>query len=168
MADRNDEIIGTLNGLIETCKDGEKGFRDAAEGSQRADLKTFFNTAAARRGQFAADLQAHVARLGGDPEKGGSVAGALHRGWLNLAAAVTGKNDHTILAECERGEDAAIENYREALNKTLPEDIRSAVQEQFVSVRETHVRVRSMRDSTDEDKDGNTPLTGATVKETTV
>ena len=38
------DYISTLNGLIETCKDGEQGFRSAAEGVQRADLKTLFNS----------------------------------------------------------------------------------------------------------------------------
>ena len=28
----NEKVIATLNGLIETCKNGEEGFRTAAEG----------------------------------------------------------------------------------------------------------------------------------------
>ena len=38
----NDEVISTLNGLIQTCKDGEEGFRDAAENVKSVSLKTSF------------------------------------------------------------------------------------------------------------------------------
>ena len=38
----NDDIIDTLNKLIETCKDGEYGFRTSAEHAKSADLKSVF------------------------------------------------------------------------------------------------------------------------------
>ena len=39
----NDKTLSVLEDLIETCKDGQKGYRDAAEHVKRADLKTYFN-----------------------------------------------------------------------------------------------------------------------------
>src|SRR5947209_11790361 len=107
MAESTKDFTSTLNNLIETCKDGEQGYRDSAEGVQRSDLRELFNEYARLRTQFASELQTQVSRLGGDPEKSGSVAGSMHRGWINLKAALTGKDDHAILAECERGEDSA-------------------------------------------------------------
>jgi uncharacterized protein (TIGR02284 family) len=48
-----------------------------------------------------------------------TVAGAIHRGWTGLKAALTSGNDHAILAECERGEDRAIEAYKKALEQNV-------------------------------------------------
>ena len=38
----NDDVISTLNGLIEICRDGQEGFREAAESVNSSDIKTFF------------------------------------------------------------------------------------------------------------------------------
>ncbi len=75
MAIDKDYVISTLNGLIETCKDGQQGFQTAAEAVKDSDLKTLFHSYAQERGRMVAELQAEVRSLGGDPEKSGSVAG---------------------------------------------------------------------------------------------
>ena len=94
----------------------------------------------------AADLQQLVARLGGSPEAGSSVAGAVHRGWVDLKAAVSSRTDLAILEECERGEDVAKARYRKALEETLPEDIRAVVQRQYDGVVRNHDQIRELRD----------------------
>src|SRR5437868_1071070 len=88
----NDDVISCLNGLIETCKDGEEGFREAAAGVERSDLKSLFAEFSLQRAQFAGVLQELVRSLGGDPESEGSFSGALHRGWIDLKSALTGKD----------------------------------------------------------------------------
>jgi len=105
----NDSVISTLNGLIETCKDGQNGFKEAAEGVERSDLKSLFYEFSQQRSQFAGELQTLVQGLGGDPENSGSTLAALHRGWINIKSVVTGKDEKAILNECERGEDSAKE-----------------------------------------------------------
>ena len=92
------------------------------------------------------ELQAEVRRLGGDPERSGSMAGALHRGWLDIKSVVTGKDDHAILAEAERGEDVAKSTYESALNEALPASAETLVQQQAVKVRLAHDDVRSLRE----------------------
>jgi uncharacterized protein (TIGR02284 family) len=144
------DYISALNDLIETCKDGEEGYRKAAEGVKRSDLKSLFNEYSRQRSQFASELQMEVSRIGGDPEKSGSVSGAVHRGWIDLKSAVTGKDDHAILEEAERGEDTAVKNYQDALGKELPSDLRSIVAKQFSQIQQCHSRVRSLRDNTGE------------------
>jgi uncharacterized protein (TIGR02284 family) len=147
MAESTKDYISTLNNLIETCRDGEQGFRDSAEHVQMQDLRVIFNEYSRQRSQFAAELQSLVSRIGGDPQKSGSVAGSLHRGWVNLKSAITGRDDHAILAEGERGEDSAVRNYQDALAHDLPSDIRSAVEEQYRQILEAHNRVKSLRDT---------------------
>lgn len=143
----NDEIVSTLNGLIETCKDGQMGFKEASEGVERTDLKSFFSECSVQRSQFAGELQALVRTLGGDPEKSGSIAGSLHRGWINIKAAVTGKDEGAILNECERGEDSAKNAYKEALDGFLPDYIREVVQRQFNGVIAAHDKTKALRDA---------------------
>ena len=143
-----DEIRSNLNGLIHTLKDGEQGFRDAADKLKNTDYAALFRTFASQRGSFASELQAEVARIGGQPETGGSATGAMHRGWIGLKAALTGNDDHAILVEAERGEDSAVKSYRDALTKDLPTDIRNVVERQYKQIQETHNRVRTLRDAT--------------------
>ena len=142
----SDSIASILNNLVETSKDGEKGFRTAAEDTKNVELQTVFLRRAEDCATGAVDLQQRVARLGGNPEDGGSVAGAVHRGWVNLKAAVSGRTDLAILEECERGEDVAKARYREALETTLPEDIRAVVQRQYDGVMRNHDQIRDLRD----------------------
>ena len=125
------DTISTLNSLIETCKDGELGFKTAADGLQSADVKAKFLEYSRQRAEMARELQAEVRRLGGDPEKSGSMSGTMHRGWLDIKSAVTGKDDHAIIAEAERGEDVAKAAYENALKEsTLDTSARSIVQQQ--------------------------------------
>lgn len=131
MASTNDETIDVLNDLIETCKDGVKGFRSAADAVGNSPAKTLFSSRAQNIETAISQLSAEVRKLGGDPEKHGSTAGAAHRGWINLKAAVTGKDDNAIIAECERGEDHAVSVYEDALKKSLPADVHTMVEKQY-------------------------------------
>ena len=146
MTDLNKEAISVLNDLIETSKDGEKGFQECAENSKTVQLKSLFNQRAQECAAAASDLQQLVRGLGGEPETTSSVAGDLHRRWVDLKAMVTGKNDEAILNECERGEDVALKEYREALEKPLPASIRMVVEKQLQGVQRNHDLVRSLRD----------------------
>ena len=140
----NDKAVSTLNSLIETCKDGQEGFKTAAEGLTNPQAKSLFERYSRERGQMAQELQSEVRRLGGDPEKAGSMSGSMHRGWINIKSAVTGKNDASIIAEAERGEDVAKKAYEEASRAELPSTSRPIVQQQAARVRETHDQVRAL------------------------
>ncbi len=155
----NDDVISTLNGLIETCRDGQQGFKEAAEGVGRSDLKTVFYEYSQQRASFVGDLQALVQTLGGDPENSGSITGTLHRSWINLKAAITGKDDTAILDEAERGEDAAKSAYKNALEMKLPSHIQSTIQSQYTSVQEAHDTVKALRDAAKADVKTNTAST---------
>src|ERR1043165_8022509 len=139
-----DNAISTLNNLIETCKDGQNGFREAAEGVKNSELKTLFLAYSQQRAQFAGELQNEVLRMGGEPEKTGSVAAKLHRGWIDIKSAVTGEDEAAVISECERGEDSAVRNYQDAINAGLPADVRAVVERQYGLVKEAHDRIRAL------------------------
>lgn len=141
------DVVSTLNELIETCKDGQEGFKQAAEGVERSDLKSLFFEFSQQRAHFAGELQGLVQKLGEEPETSGSTAGALHRGWINLKAAITGKDEQAVLNEAERGEDSAKNTYKEALENPLPDYIAEVVRNQYESIVMAHDRVKALRDS---------------------
>lgn len=139
----------TLNDLIEALKDGQAGFRSAAEAVTSTELKALFHEYAQQRSQFAGELQTLARTLGEpEPETEGSTAGALHRGWIDLKSALTNRDDHAILAECERGEDSAVAAYRKALEEDgLPANVLEIIRTQSTKVKAAHDRVRNLRDS---------------------
>lgn len=144
MADASN-AISTLNTLIQTNKDGENGYNEAAQGVQGSDLKDLFMRYSQQRSQFASELQDEVRKLGGDPETSGSVAASLHRSWIDIKSVVTGKDEGAILSECERGEDSAVETYQNALKEALPSDVNSVIERQYMQVKEAHDRIKGLR-----------------------
>jgi uncharacterized protein (TIGR02284 family) len=140
-----EELLFSLNELIETCLDGKQGFLEAATNAFNAELKRICLEYSQQRAQFARELQDEVRRLGGDPDQGGSVAGALHRRWMDVKSAITGRDDDAIIAECERGEDVAIGRYREVLDRDLPAAVLKIVLPQLEAIQEAHHRFRDLR-----------------------
>lgn len=141
------ETIKVLNNLIETCKDGEKGFVTCAEDLQDPQLAASFTERGRKCAEAAQELQALVRALGGVAETSSSVAGALHRRWIDIKSLVTGKDNLSILQECERGEDIALASYRNALEKDLPPNVRTIVEKQYRGVQQNHDQVKHMRES---------------------
>jgi len=146
MMDR-DDVVETLNDLIENCKDGEYGFRTCAEQAKSADLKGVFTQRAGDCQQAAQELQSLVTRFGGTPDTGGSVSGAAHRGWVAVRGAVALNDDLAMLNECERGEDIALNRYRKALEEDLPADVEQVVRRQYEGARRNHDQIKALRDS---------------------
>lgn len=142
----NDEIIATLNDLIETSKDGELGFRTCADDAGDPQLKSFFDKRSRRCAAAAIELQDLVRAYGGDPATSGGLGGAAHRRWIDIKAFITGKDDKAVLKECERGEDVAVSSYQRALARNLPEQVRVVVERQYQGVLQNQDEVRRMSD----------------------
>jgi len=143
----NAEMISLLNSLVETCKDGQEGYKVAAEGTERSDLKSLLYEYSQQRAQFAGELQTLVQTLGGDPENSGTVTGAIHRGWINLKTAVMGNDDAAVLNECERGEDSAKNVFKAAAQEPLPGYIHDVITDQLRAIMQAHDRIKTLRDA---------------------
>lgn len=140
-------VLSTINNLIQTCKDGQEGFREASENVDDPELKHLLAEYSMQRSQFAGVLQNAALYLGDhDPKDSGSVGGAIHRGWINLKAAIAGRDRYKILSECEAGEDTAVKEYRKALELALPSDITATISEQFAEIQTAHDQIRALRD----------------------
>jgi uncharacterized protein (TIGR02284 family) len=141
-----------LNELVETLKDGQKGYAEAMTDVEDSDLKSTFKTLAAQRSGYLTELEDQMFKLDLKPDTNegaqGSITGAVHRAWIDLKSAVTGKDRHSILAECERGEDYAKKAYTTALAaQDLPTGVKSVIEKQYQGVLQAHDQIKALRDS---------------------
>ena len=145
MIGQNDDLA-TLKTLTSTLNDSVNGYRDAAEHVESSQFRELFTQFADQRSRASADLSAEVRRLGGEPDQDGSTLGGLHQTWLDLKAAVTGRDDKAVLNEVERGEDYLKEKFEAALGSDgLAGESRAAVERAYQSVREGHDRMSSLK-----------------------
>jgi uncharacterized protein (TIGR02284 family) len=139
--------ISVVENLIETNKDGQKGYQDAATHVKRADLKTYFNEQSLERSRFAGELESELVRLGKPDKKvSGSASAAMHRAWIDTKVALGG-GDKTILESVEKGEDNAKDTYQKALSGTLPGNLTEIIRRQAASVQQAHDKVKMLRDT---------------------
>jgi uncharacterized protein (TIGR02284 family) len=139
--------ISVVENLIETNKDGQKGYQDAATHVKRADLKTYFNEESLERSRFAGELESELVRLGKPDKKvSGSASAAMHRAWIDTKVALGG-GDKTILESVEKGEDNAKDTYQKALSGTLPGNLTEIIRRQAASVQQAHDKVKMLRDT---------------------
>lgn len=140
------KIASHLNDLIDVCKDGENGFRKAAEDVKDPELKTLFLRFSQQRSDFAGDLQSAVADLGVKPETDGTARAAMHRGWIGVKSAITGRDDKAVIDECETGEDVAKDTYERVLQEgNLSGMLRSLVMRQYEQVKAAHDNIRALQ-----------------------
>ena len=142
----NEDVVDALDDLLECSRDGEYGFRTSAERCDSPELKQILLRHAGECAAAATELEREIRHYGGEPSSGGTVAGALHRGWVSVKAALSSNDDKAVLNECERGEDAAVARYRKALKATLPATVRALVERQARGVQRNHDEVRALRD----------------------
>jgi len=141
----NDEIA-TLNTLTATLIDSVNGYEDAAANSESEHFRALFRERASERSGVVEELRAEVRRLGGNPEDEGSFLGKTHQRFLDLKAAVTGRDEKAIVNEVERGEDYLKEKFETALkSETLTGDCRAAVERAFQSVRSGHDKMSALK-----------------------
>ena len=142
----SDGQISTLNTLITTLIDSINGFEDAASNTDNQRFQQLFREHSSDRRRVVEELRAEVRRLGGDPSDDASFMGQTHQRWLDLKAAVTGRDDKAIINEVERGEDYLKEKFETALNsQELTGDSRAVVERAYQSVREGHDRMSQLK-----------------------
>ena len=146
MSDTNKQVVSVLNDLLENTRDGEYGFKSCAEQVETSSTKMLFAARAAGCAEAARELEAAIRQHGGEPADGGTAAGALHRGWVQVKGSVGFDSELSILESCEKGEDAAIARYRKALKEDgLPADVRALIEKQAAGAQKNHDQIRDLR-----------------------
>ena len=147
MIGKSDDL-STLKTLTSTLNDSINGYRESAERVESPEFRQMFTDFAQRREQAAAEIKAEVRRLGGDPDEDGSTLGGLHQAWLDLKAAITGRDDKEIINEVERGEDYLKDKFETALaSDNLGPESRAVVERAYQSVREGHDTMSQIKHS---------------------
>ncbi|MGI4021251.1 MAG: PA2169 family four-helix-bundle protein [Janthinobacterium lividum] len=148
--DSAEHQISALNDLIKINNDRVVGYQKGLEGTEDADLKSLFSTYIAQSQKNSAQLEALVTSLGGEPTDATTTAGKFYHAWMDVKSVFNGKDRHSILADCEYGEDVAKKAYKEALADT---DLNWAattvttINEQNQGILTAHNEVKALRDA---------------------
>lgn len=133
----NEKLISSLNDLLEITYDAEVGYQTAVKDVDYLPLREFFKQKAHERYDYGHILKEEITALGGDPDKGSSFTGDLHRAWIGIKAAIAAKKYKVVLQECEKGEMAALKNYDKVLKEiTMPESTREKLLVQYKEIQE--------------------------------
>jgi uncharacterized protein (TIGR02284 family) len=142
----NHEVtLAMLKDLLETSKDGERGFALAAKDNREPGVVDVLKEGEESCRAAAVELQDQVRLLGGAPEDGETVKAPMYRGWVSFKAVAISRDTKSILEECERGEDYAKARYENAMRTELPESLRATLERQYQRVIAIHGRVRMLR-----------------------
>lgn len=147
--EKTEKIVSQLNDLVEINNDRIQGYERAISETDDEDLTYLFTNMAAHSRAYKSDLSREILSLGGEPTEGTKNSGKLFRAWMDIKAALTGKNRKEILGSCEFGEDAALDTYKTIIaneDNILTEDILNLIKTQKQEIQLDHDRVKALRD----------------------
>jgi uncharacterized protein (TIGR02284 family) len=146
----NETTIEVLNSLIIINNDRIEGYETASNETEEQDLKTLFTQFSDTSKKCKNELEKEVMKLGGTPSEDTRISGKFFKVWMDVKAALTGKDRKAILNSCEYGEDAAKETYENALQndaETLSSEQQSMIIAQQVLLAVDHNKIKAMRDA---------------------
>jgi len=146
---KNKETIEILNDLIQIQNDRIKGYSRAIDELKEGDedLKTLFAGMIDESRNIRMVLGQEVQALGGNMDEGTTNSGKIYRSWMDVKALFTGHSRHTVLENCEFGEDAAQKAYKMALSEDdLPSFLRETLMDQKQTLKASHDEIKALRD----------------------
>ena len=145
MAEHSNEI-STLNTLIATTIDSINGYEESAHNIANERFREIFRQRASERQEVVEQLRAEVRRLGGDPEDSGSLLGKAHQRFADVKAAITGRDEKSIINEIERGEDHLKEKWQSALqSRDLSGPSHDLVEHCYRSIKAGHDQMSNLK-----------------------
>lgn len=147
----NHEVISILDGLMNTCKRGQDVFRGAAENIQNSEFRRLFNIFSQQRAQFTTELQTELHRLGGKVHESMDAASKVELPGNTLpfrstpAKSAGIRDEATVIGECQREEEVAVNDYQEALKADLPLDVQYVVKRQYMDIKDAYDRIRILQ-----------------------
>lgn len=134
--------------LVETLKDGERGYASAADKVRDSDHSEWAPTLqrlAEQRGHFHREIVDLGEDYGDDVDESGTAAAALHRGWIALKDALTGDDAGSVLSAAVTGEDHAVAEYEKALERDLSTGFREVVTKQHAAVVAAREEIKALQ-----------------------
>lgn len=147
---KNEKTIDVLNSLVTINNDRIEGYETASEATEENDLKTLFSRFISTSQKCKQELAKEVTSLGGEVAEGTKNTGKFFRAWMDLKAALSGKERKAVLSSCEYGEDKALETYNDALENDLENlsmEQQSMIRDQKSVLKADHDHVKSLRDA---------------------
>ena len=145
MAEHSDTIT-TLNTLIATTIDSITGYEESAQNIDNERLREIFRQRASERQEVVGELRSEVRRLGGNPEDDGSFLGKAHQRFEDLKAAITGRDEKSIINEVERGEDYLKGKWQAALQSgDLHGESHDLIERCYQSIKSGHDQISQLK-----------------------
>jgi uncharacterized protein (TIGR02284 family) len=145
----NTEVILILNDLIETCKKGREKFQNAAESIQNCEFRRLFNIFSQQRAQFIAELQVEAHRLRTITTTSESETATESGNTVPFRTSTAMKrrtvDEATVIIECQREEETAVNNYQEALKGDMPLDVQYVIKRQYMDIKDAYDRIRILQ-----------------------
>jgi len=148
MENVKEATVDVLTDILELHNDRIQGYEMAIDDTDDADLKALFSQYATQSRKLRSDLVEAIERAGGNAPDGTTFLGKLHKGWMELKAALTSRDRVAVLNSCEQGEDAIKAAYQKAIEpdaKVLM-SVRTTLHQQYDEIKNAHDRIKSLRD----------------------
>ena len=145
-----EKAIEELNSLITINNDRIEGYETASNETEESDLKSLFAQFISTSQKCKEELSREVTTLGGEIAEGTKVSGKFFRVWMDVKAALTGKDRKAILNSCEDGEDEAQATYEKTLeneSEHLNAKHLTMIDAQKMALKADHDLVKSLRDA---------------------
>ncbi len=146
---KNEDLVDSLNDLVKINNDRIQGFEKAIEDNEDASLDDLFRHMILQSQQFRSELADHIVRLDGSAVSDATstdLSSKVHRAWIDIKAAVSGKDRDTVLSSVEFGENAAVEAYEDAIeDDEIPHYIKDVVQNQLTQLQASLEKVKALR-----------------------
>jgi uncharacterized protein (TIGR02284 family) len=142
----SDKVISVIRELLEFVNDGTKGYKTAADETTDEHIRSFCLEHALQRELFANELNAILIKCGADPERSGTIKGALYRQWMDVKATLTASGEEAVIASCLYGEEWALKAYNDALKneRELSREIAQIISGQRDKVEQAYRELKEM------------------------
>jgi uncharacterized protein (TIGR02284 family) len=146
---KNEEIVEDLNDLVKINNDRIMGYEKAIEDNEDAQLDDLFRHYIVQSQKFRSQLAEHIVRIDGTAVTDATstdVSSKIHRAWIDIKSAVTGKDRDTVLSSVEFGENAAVEAYKDAIEKDhIPAYIKEDLTSQLSDLKTAQDKVKALK-----------------------
>lgn len=137
------QVQSTINPLVTSNRDAVEGYQKAAELLTDEQYTQICHEFAEQRKRFIHELTSLMEQHGGVSTDTQSFADVVHDLWMEIRNTVN-SDDAAILAECDRGDEAAIELYQNALTEPLSNDVETLLRKQFAELKGAHERIHRL------------------------
>jgi len=143
-----EKSVEALNTLIEINLARAKAYKTAYSKTEDSELQALFTRLHDNSEKCTARLSSELKQLGGTPTEATNVSGRFHSAWMDIRAALIGRNQNAILQQCEYGEDIVVAAYKNVLQEQAQHLGRSqfmVVKNQSDLIRASHEEIKTLR-----------------------